>query len=91
MGVPDGFATRVMWVETFAPLVLGTALGAGLGALLAAPMARQIRESGLDTHGSGLAPMLAVLAGGLLVAAAALTATHPLQRRILAVEERRND
>ncbi|GAB49948.1 FtsX-like permease family protein [Mobilicoccus pelagius] len=91
MGVPDGFATRVMWVETFAPLVVGTVLGAGLGLLFAAPMARQIRESGLDAHDSGLVPMLAVLLGGLLVAATALAATHPLQRRILAVDERRND
>lgn len=91
VGVPSSFALRVMWLETFGPLLASTLLGGGLGAMMAAPLAAQVRNSGLENGGTGLVAMVVVMAGGLLVAALALLPSHPLQHRIVAAEQRRND
>lgn len=90
VGVPDGFALRVMWLETFGPLLINTAIGTSFGVLLSTAMTMEARSAGIHS-GSGVVPMTSALAGGLLIAAAALWASHPLQRRILGTTHRRND
>ena len=90
IGAPDGFSLRVMWLETCGPLVVTIVISAALGAMMAAPMARTAMRLGMD-HGSSFTVMMVVLAAGLGVTAAALSASHPLQRRILGTQERPND
>lgn len=90
MGSPTGFALRVMWLETFAPLVASTALGAVVGMLMAAPMHNQVVRAGMPADSSPEV-MVSVLVVGLVVAALALLATHPLHHALLGVQERRND
>lgn len=90
MGAPDRLALAVMWLETFAPLVLSTVLGGLLGAWFALPLKRLADKGGMET-GDGVLPMVGVLLAGLAVAALALLASHPLHRRVLGAQERRND
>lgn len=82
LGAPASFGLRVAWLETFAPLLLSVALGSALGSWAAAPMAAMIRKAGLD-QGHSTAPVIAVLVGGVVIAALALLASHPLYHRLL--------
>ncbi len=90
MGAPNGFSLRVMWLETFAPLVMAVVLSAGMGLLLALPMYKLARNMGVET-GNGMALMGAVLVAGLVLAALSLLASHPLYRSLLGRSERAND
>lgn len=82
LGAPASFDLQVAWLETFAPLLLSVALGSGLGVWASAPMASMIRKAGLD-QGNSSAPVLLVLVAGIVIAALALLASHPLHRRLL--------
>lgn len=90
MGAPEHYSLRVMWVETFAPLVLAVVTGTLLGVLLGLPMYQAAVRLGLQAD-SGVAMIAGVLAAGLVLAAAALGACHPLHHRILGAHRRRND
>ena len=90
MGASARFLTRVTWWETLAPLVLAISLGAGLGLLLALPMANVASRLGMEIW-TGLPIMAVVLLAGLGLAVAALAACGPLQARALATHERHND
>lgn len=90
MGASARFLTRVTWWETLAPLVLAIALGAGLGLLLALPMASTAAKLGMELW-TGLPIMAGVLLAGIGLAIAALAACGPLQARVLATHERHND
>lgn len=90
LGAPRSFDLRVMWLETFVPLTVSTLMGGLLGLWAAAPMARMIRRAGLD-QGHSSSPVVVSLAVGLTLAAGALWASHPLHRRLLAVETREAD
>ncbi|MBK8462678.1 MAG: ABC transporter permease [Nigerium sp.] len=91
MGAPRSFLTRVMWWETLAPLVVAVALGAGLGILLGLPFVTMATRLGMEDAGAGLPLMGGVLAAGIGLTVAALAACTPLQNRVLASHERRND
>lgn len=90
MGARDSYGLGVMWLETLGPLVLSTVLGAGLGVLMALPMYQMAKSYGFDNT-QGVWVMGIVLVAGLLLTVAALTVCHPLQRRVLADQHRRND
>lgn len=90
MGAPTRFLTRVTWWETLAPLVVGVVMGAGLGLLLALPFITMAANFGMDI-GAGLPLMGGVLVLGIGLAVVALVACGPLQTRVLATQERRND
>jgi hypothetical protein len=90
MGASARFLTRVTWWETLAPLVLAITLGAGLGLVLALPMANVASGLGMEIW-TGLPIMGAVLLAGIGLAIAALAACGPLQARVLATHERHND
>ena len=89
MGSPRSFLTKASWLETLGPLVLGMALGVGLGAGMAGPVARLAATAGESTLG----PLLlgTVLALGLALVCGALLACRPLQTQVLGTLERRAD
>ena len=89
MGSPRSFLTKASWLETLGPLVLGMALGVGLGAGMAGPVARLAATAGESTLG----PLLlgTVLALGLALVCGALLASRPLQTQVLGTLERRAD
>ena len=91
MGAPRRFLTQVMWWETLAPLVVAVVLGAGLGTLLGLPFVTMADRFGMENAGAGLPLMGGVLVAGIGLAIIALTACAPLQSRVLASHERRND
>ncbi len=91
MGAPRSFLTRVMWWETLAPLVVAVALGAGVGVLLGLPFVTMAERIGMENGGAGLPLMGGVLIAGVGLAVLALAACTPLQSRVLASHERRND
>ena len=65
-------------------------LGAGLGIAMATPMAEFADSVGAEAS-TGPLILGSVLVAGLALVSAALLATRPLQRQVLAVHERRND
>lgn len=91
MGAPVSFLTRVTWLETLGPLVLAAALGVAAGLALASPLRALAASMGQAGDNTGVILLLAVLAAGLGLAAAALTASRPLQRQVLAVQDRPRD
>lgn len=90
MGAPTSYLTKVMWLETLAPLVLAVLMGAGLGVAMAWPMYRLVTDFGLDPTVGPLI-MAGVLVSGLALAVLALAACGPLQRKVLAGTRRKND
>ena len=88
LGAPRGFDLRVMWLEIFVPIVASTVIGMVFGIWAALPVSRLIREAGLD-HGDNSTAIVLVVVGGLVLAALALLASHPLHRRVLAGGVRR--
>lgn len=90
VGAGSRFISRVGWIETLGPLVLALLLGAALGMGMAYPMYRMAAGFGFDSSGN-LWLIVAVLAAGVALAALALAACEPLQRRVGAAEVRRND
>lgn len=91
MGAPTSYPLRVMWTETLAPFVTATLLGLGMGSGLAYPMFRVSSELGIEMSYSGVTVMCVVLAAGILLTVIALAACHPIQHRVLAIQERAND
>lgn len=75
---------------TLGPLVLAMALGAGLGIAMVTPMTELAGSVGAEAL-TGPRLLGSVLAAGLALVVAALPATRPLQRQVLAVHERRTD
>ncbi|AQP49030.1 hypothetical protein BW730_17535 [Tessaracoccus aquimaris] len=90
MGAPRSFLTRATWLETLGPLVLAMVLGSGLGIAMATPMAEFAGSVGARAS-TGTLILGSVLIAGLALVTAALLATRPLQRQVLAVHERPND
>lgn len=91
MGAPRSFLTRVMWLETIAPVAVSLLLGYGLGFGLAYPMVRFASQFGFDAPLSGAPVMGGVIIAGLVLASAAVAACLPLQRQILDDHRRAND
>lgn len=91
MGASAGYLRRVAWLEVLGPLVLALALGAGLGVLLASPMATVAVSKGYERNGTGPTILGGTLAAGATLTALALLATAPLQRGVLAEQRRRAD
>lgn len=91
MGAPRSFLTRVMWLETIAPVAVSLLLGYGLGFGLAYPMVRFASQFGFDVPLSGALVMGGVIIAGLVLASAAVAACLPLQRQILDDHRRAND
>lgn len=83
MGTGLPFQRRVVWLEVLGPLVMAIALGAGLGAAIALPLARASRTAGFEQSGQGPLLIGLVLGVGLLLAALAVLATGPLHRRVV--------
>ena len=91
MGAPAGYALRVMWFETFAPLAVAVILGAGLGALMALPIYTFSVQQGVVADTPPILTMVVVLGAGLGLTALSLALCHPLYHRQLATQRRRND
>lgn len=91
MGASAAYLRRVAWLEVMAPLVLSLALGAGLGALLASPLAAAAVSKGFEQNGTGPVILGGTLAAGVTLTALALLATAPLQRGVMAELRRRAD
>lgn len=91
MGAPTSYPLRVMWTETLAPFVTATILGLVMGLGLSYPMYRAAQDLGMGSDNNGLLVMVVVLVVGIGFTVAALAACHPLQHRILAIQERAND
>lgn len=90
MGSPAGFSLRVMWLETYVPLVLAVVAGTALGMVLSLPILQAQLRLGMEPEFS-LGLISTVTGAGLVVAALALLATHPLYHRLLGEQRRRND
>lgn len=90
MGAPARYSLRVMWVETYLPLLGGIIGGAAVGILMSLPMYEQAQAWGYEAT-STMTVVVTVLVTGMLLAALALAANHPLHYRLLRRQERRND
>lgn len=91
MGAGTSFLTGVSWLETLGPLVVSAGLGTAAGIALASPMRAMADAKGATGDTSGIVILGVVLAAGLVLTALALAASWPLQRQVLAVQERRGD
>ncbi|TFH53934.1 FtsX-like permease family protein [Actinomyces viscosus] len=85
MGAPAGYGLRVMWMETYTPLLLAVLGGAGLGTLMASLLTGMSPVSGISPL------MLGIIIVGLVLTGLALRACHPLYYRLLGETERHND
>mgnify|MGYP000889616439 FL=1 len=91
LGTPEPFHARAQWLENLGPLALVTTTGYLIGFGLAQPMASLAEKHGLHTPVTGIVVVIAVIVAGFVLAALALLATQPLQKRVLGTQRRRND
>ncbi|MDO5286548.1 MAG: ABC transporter permease [Actinomycetia bacterium] len=92
LGAPDSYSLKVMWLETVGPMGVSIVVGVGMGMALAYPVLQQAAAASLRTDlATGSTIMGGVLVVGLVLTVLALSACHPLQRRVLAVQQRVND
>jgi putative permease len=91
LGTPETFHTRAQWLENLGPLALVTATGYLIGFGMAQPMANLAEKHGYHTPVTGVVVVITVIVTGFVLAALALLATHPLQKRVLGTQRRRND
>ena len=91
LGTPETFHTRAQWLENLGPLALVTATGYLVGFGMAQPMANLAEKHGYHTPVTGVVVVITVIVTGFVLAALALLATHPLQKRVLGTQRRRND
>lgn len=91
MGASPSFLTRVMWLETVAPVAVAVLLGYGLGVALAWPMVQFASKFGFEAPLAGPLVMGGVIVAGLALAAGAVAACLPLQRQVLGEQRRAND
>ena len=91
LGTPEPFHTRAQWLENLGPLALVTATGYLIGFGMAQPMANLAEKHGYHTPVTGVVVVITVIVTGFVLAALALLATPPLQKRVLGTQRRRND
>ncbi|PIF03644.1 MAG: ABC transporter permease [Propionibacterium sp.] len=91
MGTPARFQLRVMWLETFGPLLSATGMGYLLGLAMGLPALRMAAVFGVDPQPLAVLGVTLILVLGLGLSAIAVWACHPLLRRTMTAAARRGD
>ena len=91
LGTPESFHARVQWLENLGPLALVTTTGYLIGFGMAQPLVNIAEKHGYQPPETGVVVVITVIVTGFVLAALALLATHPLQKRVLGTQRRRND